>query len=133
MPYVRISIAARLDAGQVVRLQRSTTELMARLLGKNPDLTVVSVSQEDPMGWSVGGMAIQGHLAQLQAVVTEGTNTLEEKAAFISAARTLLIQVLGDLAGPLYVVVDEVPAANWGYDGVSQLARRQSLRERKSA
>lgn len=128
MPYVAISIAADLDAGGVARLQRGTTELMARVLGKNPDLTVVSISTSDAARWSVGGRPAAGAMAQLQAFVTEGTNTSEEKEAFLAAARALLVQVLGEIAGPLYVVVTEVPAGNWGYDGLSQRARQNLWR-----
>lgn len=124
MPYVRITVAAALESGQVARLQRGTTELMARLLGKREDLTVVSVAQEDKGNWSVGGSPAEGTMVQLQAFITDGTNTVEEKEAFIAAAYALLTQVVGASIGPLYVIVSEVPAANWGYDGLSQLARR---------
>lgn len=123
MPCVRISIAADLDASQVARLQRGATELMARLLGKRADLTVVSVARDDAVCWSVGGNPATGTMAQLQAFITEGTNTAEEKDAFIAAAYTLLIQVIGESDGPLYVIVSEVPAGDWGYDGLSQRAR----------
>lgn len=129
MPYVSISIAAECEPGQVARLQRGATELMARILGKNPDVTVVSVDLSRPAAWSVGGNPASGAMAQLQAFVTEGTNTAEEKEAFIAAARTLLVQVLGEMDGPLYVLVSEVPAGNWGYDGLSQLARRNLWKE----
>lgn len=133
MPYVRISVAAHTNAGQVARLQRGATELMARLLGKNPELTVVSVSREEPACWSAGGEPIEGNLAQLEAIITEGSNTFEEKAAFLAAAHTLLVQVIGELAGPLYIVVNEVPARDWGYDGLSQMARRTLWQGREAA
>lgn len=133
MPYVRISVAAHLDPNQVARLQRGATELMARLLGKRPDLTVVSVSRDDAACWSVGGDPVTGTLAQLQAFVTEGSNTAEEKDAFIAAAYALLTQVIGESDGPLYVIVSEVPARDWGYDGISQLARRDLWQKRSAA
>jgi 4-oxalocrotonate tautomerase len=126
MPYVRISVAADMDSSQVVRLQRGATELMARLLGKKSDLTVVSVAREDAVCWSVGGNPATKTMSQLQAFITEGTNTAEEKDAFIAAAHTLLTQVIGESDGPLYVILSEVPAGSWGYDGLSQMARRSS-------
>lgn len=133
MPYVRIAVASHLEPNQVARLQRGATELMARLLGKRPDLTVVSVAREDKVYWSAGGEPAVGAMAQMQAFVTEGTNTSEEKEAFIAAAYALLTQVVGASVGPLYVIVSEVPAMNWGYDGLSQLARRTLWTERAVA
>lgn len=133
MPYVRISVAADIDANQVARLQRGATELMARLLRKNPEVTVVSVSREHAECWAVGGAVAQGSMAALEAFVTQDTNTGEEKEDFISAAHTLLTDVIGELAGPLYVMVIEVPGQNWGYDGLSQLARHHGQQGRAVA
>ncbi|HEX5392213.1 MAG TPA: tautomerase family protein [Rhodocyclaceae bacterium] len=133
MPYVRIAVAADLTPSQVAQLQRGTTELMARLLGKRADLTVVSVARDDAVCWSVGGNPATRTMAQIQAFITEGTNTAEEKEAFIAAAHTLLTEVVGESDGPLYVIVSEVSAGNWGYDGLSQQARRNLWTGRAAA
>jgi 4-oxalocrotonate tautomerase len=63
-------------------------------------------------------------LAQLEALITAGTNSAAEKAAFIRAAHDMLGTVLGPLASPVYVALRELPAGDWGYDGATQAARR---------
>ncbi len=136
MPYVRITLAADSsplsDAEKLAQLQRGVTELMGRLLGKAAELTVVSVAREEARYWSAGGATVAGPAAQVQAFITAGSNSAEEKAAFIGAAHRLLQQVLGRISAPLYVVVQEVPAGDWGYDGLSQAARREQREEQQN-
>ena len=62
--------------------------------------------------------------AFLEATVTAGANTDDEKAAFIAAAEAMLRDALGRLDAPVYVIVQEIPATDWGYDGRTQAARR---------
>lgn len=127
MPFIRISLAGRpLPAERMHQLQEQTTRLMVRELGKRQDVTVVAIETAPAACWSAGGAALQeeDRLAQLEAFITAGTNTDEEKAAFVSAAHAMLLSVLGAKATPIYVVVVDVPATNWGYDGKTQAARR---------
>jgi 4-oxalocrotonate tautomerase len=66
-----------------------------------------------------------GWTASLVAHVTAGTNTEAEQAAFIAQAHTLIAETFGRPAtAPIYIVVDEIPATGWGYDGRTQHARR---------
>jgi 4-oxalocrotonate tautomerase len=128
MPFVRISLAGQpATPAQVAELQRHATALMAQVLGKRADLTVVAVEQQPAAHWSVGGAApadLRPPLAQLEALITAGTNNAAEKAAFIRAAHDMLGTVLGPLASPVYVALRELPAGDWGYDGATQAARR---------
>jgi 4-oxalocrotonate tautomerase len=127
MPFVRIALAGQpATPAQVAELQRRATALMAQVLGKRADLTVVAVEQHPAAHWSVGGAAPadQHPLAQLEALITAGTNSAVEKAAFIRAAHDMLGTVLGPLASPVYVALRELPAGDWGYDGATQAARR---------
>ena len=64
--------------------------------------------------------------------MTAGTNSTEQKAAFIAAAFAELQQQLapdGQLEAASYVIVHELPATDWGYGGQTQRAR-QVVRER---
>ncbi|WP_084267915.1 tautomerase family protein [Azohydromonas lata] len=131
MPLVRIHIAGSTPSpAQVAALQQRATALMAGVLGKRADLTVVAVEHHGAAQWSVGGaaLAVGGRpLAQLDALITAGTNSEAEKSAFIGAAHALLADVLGPLASPVYVALRELPAGDWGYDGLTQAARRDAL------
>ncbi|CAO4144906.1 hypothetical protein LPLAFNJD_LOCUS1810 [Methylorubrum aminovorans] len=125
MPFVRLTIAG-LETGPaiVADLQRGITALMAEVLGKRADLTAVLVEAAPAGGWSVGGAAV-APAAHVEARMTQGTNTAEEKAQFVAAAHDLLVRTLpGPLPLATYVVVQEVPADAWGYGGLTQAARR---------
>lgn len=125
MPFVNVRIAGSgIAADQVDRLHSGVTALMADILGKNRDLTAVLVEEVPATGWQVGGRPV-AFAAHVQAAITAGTNDAEEKARFIAEANALLHRVLGD-ALPLatYVVVQEIAADAWGYDGRTQAHRR---------
>lgn len=128
MPFVTIKTAGpALTASQVERLQTGATRLMAGTMRKKAELTAVLVEQVPAAGWSVGGVPVPV-AAHLDVKVTAGTNTAE-KARFITEAAALLKEVLGAEALPVatYVVIDELPADSWGYDGLTQEQRRPAM------
>jgi len=128
MPLLQLDITSlALTAEQGHTLRQGLTGLMADLLHKRADLTVVSVSQRGPDTWAVGGQALPDAAwsASLQVFITAGTNDAGERARFISAADALIHEVMrGAAVTPLYTVLHEVPADNWGYDGLTQAARK---------
>ncbi len=124
MPLIQIAIAGPTPApATIARLQDETTVLMRDILRKQAALTVVAVASLPAGAFSANGVAVpQG--ASLHATVTAGTNTDDEKAAFIAAAEAMLRDALGRPDAPVYVIVQEIPATDWGYDGRTQAARR---------
>ncbi len=129
MPYIRISVAGNVPTpDQITELQRKTTQLMAEILSKRPEVTVVTVESSAASHWSISGshLAQDQTLAQMEAFITAGTNSEQEKADFISAAQKMICDVLNAAISPLYVVIIEVDAANWGYDGKTQACRKLS-------
>ena len=63
----------------------------------------------------------------MDATVSAGTNTADEKSSFIAEANRLLKTVLGaDLTEVSYIVIHEVPKDSWGYDGLTQAERARS-------
>jgi 4-oxalocrotonate tautomerase len=127
MPFIRITASGpTLAPEQVSRLQNEMTELMAAVLRKNADLTSVLVEQPAVGGWAIG-RAPARTAVHVDATVTAGTNSPEEKARFIDRTMRLLRSVLGaELSPATYVVVTEVPAQAWGYDGRTQESRLQA-------
>ncbi|MCX8996452.1 tautomerase family protein [Rhizobiaceae bacterium BDR2-2] len=125
MPFVHIRIAGkRLPESNLNLLQDETTRLMESVLAKKRELTAVLVEQLPAGGWAVGGQAVPA-AAHLEATITAGTSTREEKARFIDKATALLKSVCGTpLPLATYVVVRELPSESWGYDGRTQASRR---------
>jgi len=127
MPFINIKVAGpALSSDQVARLQKRSTELIAGLLRKNAEVTNVLVEERPLRDWAIAGQPAKV-AAHLSAEVTTGTNTPEEKASFIAEANQLLREVLGsDLSIATYVVVDEINADAWGYDGLTAESRRKA-------
>ena len=127
MPLLQLHLAGTWPVATQSALQAGLTRLMAEALGKRAALTVVSVQQTPPAQWSGGGASLPAEAwrASLVAHVTAGTNTPAEQAVFIAEAHRLLVDTLQPpAAAPVYVIVNEVPAHAWGYDGRTQADRR---------
>lgn len=59
MPYVNIKITREgATAEQKAELIRGTTELLERVLGKNPQTTVVVIDEVDTDNWGIGGESV---------------------------------------------------------------------------
>lgn len=124
MPYIHITVAGpALTPDQKSELHLGTTRLMADVLGKRAAVTAVRIEEVSASDWSVGGQAAPGRRAHLDVKITEGTNSVAERASLVRRAHALLDRVIGTVPEASYVVIDEVPAQNWGYAGVTQLER----------
>lgn len=124
MPLIHITLSGPAAApGTIPHLQQETTRLMQTILHKEAALTVVSVAQLPDGAFSANGRAVAGG-ASMQALITAGTNSAQEKADFIFAAKKLLTATGGPSAAPTYVALHELPAESWGYDGQTQAARK---------
>jgi 4-oxalocrotonate tautomerase len=125
MPFVHIHVAgAAIGGREKQELQRQATDFMVTIMRKRPEVTAVLVDVAEPGSWSIGGEPVPV-AAHLDVKVTRGTNTHEEKARFVAAVASMFKQVLGpDLPVATYVVVDEIEADAWGYDGITQEERR---------
>ena len=123
---LKLSDNARIQSTQA--LAQGLTQLSADVLHKRADVTSVVFQRIAANDWWVGGEALDQVLMQLDIRITQGTNTEAEKAAFIAQAFDLLLQHSVDgqqLHATSYISVQELPASDWGYGGLTQ----QQLRE----
>ncbi len=59
MPYVNIKITNEgASAEQKADLIQGVTDLLARVLGKNPETTVVIIDEVDTDNWGIGGKSV---------------------------------------------------------------------------
>lgn len=127
MPTLLLKVAPPQTPARERQLAQALTTLTAHLLGKRREVTAVLVESLSAARWHVGGDEVRRPTALLEISITAGTNTAEEKAAFISAAFAELQRQLaegGALEEASYVVVRELPATDWGYGGQTQKARQ---------
>jgi 4-oxalocrotonate tautomerase len=128
MPFIRVTaVGPTLAAEQVSRLGSGITALMEGVLRKKGPVVSVLVEQPVTAGWFIGGDPAQ-IAVHIDATVTAGTNSAEEKADFIDKAMKLLRAVIGAELSPVtYIVIHEIPAQSWGYDGRTQESRRLAV------
>ncbi|MBL4900520.1 MAG: tautomerase family protein [Colwellia sp.] len=129
MPYINIRLGTTLDNAQKNELYQKTTSLMNKVMGKRAEVTVVHIQESDPQMWATNASALTvedpvGAYVEIKA--TEGTNTAEEKAEMLSQTVKMLQGVLGAVQEACYVMIDDIPANSWGYNGKSQAVRAAS-------
>jgi 4-oxalocrotonate tautomerase len=127
MPTLQLKITPPQPAERLQVLAQRLTDLTARILEKRSEVTAVVIEELWPGRWFIGGRNPAGATALLEIRVTEGTNSAEEKEAFVQAAYEELSQQIGPLAEASYVVVTEVPATDWGYGGRTQAQRKKAV------
>lgn len=123
MPYLNLRIAGEASsetAQQLVSvLMRNTTSL----LGKKPEVTSIAVDFVQPEFWFVGGSAMAsqaGTTFYLDIKITQGTNTKAQKAAYIENVFSEMEAVLGPISAASYIVIDDIGADSWGFQGRTQ-------------
>ncbi|MBB4301166.1 4-oxalocrotonate tautomerase [Rhodobium orientis] len=125
MPLLTLSLSAAKDGNRAGKAARILTDLTARHLGKAPEVTAVIVHEHDPARWFIGAEPLAGDVAArasfaLDVKVTAGTNTKAEISAYIDAVFAAMGALTGAVRTESYIVVDEVPAPNWGFGGRTQ-------------
>jgi 4-oxalocrotonate tautomerase len=129
MPFVHLELfGARPSEPTLAALRQGLVDLMATTLHKVRTLTVVDIEVGAASHVGCGDAPLRGHewTAMLKAHVTADTNSVEEKADFQRSAHALLVLHMGEPAAPLYIVVQEVPATDWGYGGITQAERARA-------
>ena len=130
MPILTVLISGPPDAGRDASVADALTQLTADVLRKDRRLTSVALAHIPAAQWCVGGAALDAQRRAsffVDARVTAGTNSQDEKARYIAAVFARMRELLGVLHEASYVHVHEVPADGWGYGGLTQ-AQRQAAR-----
>jgi len=127
MPMITIRYATPRSAPSLKgAVARVASELAAGVLHKDPKVTAVLVEAADPADWFCGGTSLaQSGLAAfwLDIRITDGTNTKDEKAAFVAAVFKRMGELLGPLHEESYVHAHDARADAYGFGGVTQERR----------
>ena len=108
------------------RLAAVAVKASTERLRKKPELTSVAVRRMDPAHSFVGGPSLAAQERSsvwVEIKVVDGTNTKDEKEAFIADIFAGMGDLLGDLHPESYVHVDEVSADAYGFGGLTQERR----------
>lgn len=136
MPLITVTVSTPYETVLPrAQIADEVTRLTASILKKDPAVTAVIVEHVSPDTWFCGGRSLaDAFLASfwIDVHVTDGTNTPEEKAAFIAAIFEAMQGLLGPLHEESYAHVHEVRADAYGYGGLTQ-AERARARQRKAS
>ncbi len=126
MPILNLTLSIVPSAELAGALAAALTDLTALHLHKNPELTAVALSSVAPANWHIGARPLAQHgktSFYLSIVVSAGTNTPEQKSAFIAAVFAALAALLGEVHPTSYIRVDDAHPDSWGYGGQTQHQR----------
>ncbi|HMG55781.1 MAG TPA: hypothetical protein VK601_19915 [Kofleriaceae bacterium] len=123
MPILNLKISAHPSPELVTAASELLLELTTRILHKKREVTSIAIDFVPPEHWVVGGrtLAAQGKRSfYLDVKVVDGTNTKDEKAAYVAAVFEAFAKLLGDLHDESYLHVHDVRADAYGYGGRTQ-------------
>lgn len=123
MPILNIKICTSPSPETSARVAAILTDLTIEVLKKKRELTVIVLEHIPASQWFIAGSALASQsLASfcLEIKVTEGTNTKDEKAQYISRVFAAMEEIIGPLAPANYIVVHDVRGDSWGYQGETQ-------------
>ena len=126
MPLLNVALSDSSDDNRNSRIAAMLTRLTEQHLGKDPSLTAVTIRPVTDAMWFIGGQALTADKTasfSLHITVTQGTNTKPQMADYIKAVFTAMTEQIGSLREESYIVIQEAPAAAWGYGGLTQEQR----------
>lgn len=127
MPIIQVKYSTpAAKPGLVKEVATAASRLSAQFLRKDQGLTAVTVEAIPADNWFAGGPSLaeqQRASFFLDIKIVDGTNTKDEKAAFIAAVFKTMGELLGPLHNESYVYVHDVAASAYGFGGLTQEKR----------
>ncbi|MCK1532934.1 MULTISPECIES: 4-oxalocrotonate tautomerase family protein [unclassified Bradyrhizobium] len=127
MPLITVSYTTpRQSPPLKADIASAVSELTAKILHKGPEVTAIIVKSVEASDWFAGGKSLaEQKLASywIDIHVSEGTNTKDEKAAYLAAMFQRMAGILGPLHHETYLHVDEVKGDAYGFGGLTQERR----------
>lgn len=126
MPLLNVSLSGAPDDALASAVATRLSTLTRDILRKDPAVTAVKVAFLPAARWFTAGRALADKGTRsfaLDVIVTDGTNTKDEKAAYLDAVFASMDQLLPDLDPESYILVREVKADAYGFGGRTQESR----------
>ena len=123
MPYLNLKLCGEPSQETAGLIAKCLTDLTTEILKKKRELTAIVVEIVAPSRWYIAGASLKEQSLRsfyLDIKVTEGTNTKDEKARYALRVFAGIEAIVGTLAPASYVVIHEVRADAWGYQGQTQ-------------
>jgi 4-oxalocrotonate tautomerase len=131
MPLLNVKLCAPPSPETTAKVAAALTDLTVEILKKKRELTAVAVEYLPPSQWFLGGVALAAQSLcsfSLEIKVTEGTNSKNEKAAYISQVFAAMEKIIGPSVPASYIVIHDIQGDSWGYQGQTQEFRAEKGR-----
>ncbi|MEO8305316.1 MAG: tautomerase family protein [Betaproteobacteria bacterium] len=123
MPFLNVKLTGLESLERSAKIAAVLTDLTVDVLKKKRELIAVAIEFVVPERWFIGATSLHEQAISsfyLDIKVTEGTNTKDEKSRYVAEVFAALEAIIGALAPASYIVVQEVHADAWGYQGQTQ-------------
>lgn len=123
MPFLNVKISGDQSPELTARIADMLAALTSSILGKKRELTSIAIEYVDAKQWFVAGAPISSQEVNtfyLEIHITEGTNSKDEKASYVKEVFSSMQSVLGKLHPASYIIIKDVGADSWGYEGATQ-------------
>lgn len=132
MPFVNLKIVKnQVTSEKRKELIRGLTDLIVNIMGRERELTVITVDELEATQWAIGGVTLDENESEKKIVtfvnikVSKGTNNPDEMDRMMKATKELITKVLGSSAVTNYFIIDELNPDAWGFDGISMTERNK--------
>jgi 4-oxalocrotonate tautomerase len=137
MPYINVKVVKQqVNQEKKDLLISGVMDIIVKIMGRNPDLTVITLDEVDSSNWFIGGQPISktasshGNLIYVEIKISKGTSNPGQMLEVIKAGRDLVDRVLGPGDITNYFVINELNPDSWGFDGIS-MTERNLLEQKK--
>lgn len=123
MPYLNVKISGQPSQEIAEKAINFLTKHTAEILGKKTEVISVAIEYIPNNQWAIGGIELSAQGVRsfyLDIKITDGTNSKNEKAAYVQRIFSEFELLLGRLHPASYIVVHDVRADAWGYAGATQ-------------
>lgn len=135
MPYVNVKyVKQQVNQEQKDSLITGLTDIIVKIMGRNPDLTVITIDEIDQSNWIIGGKPIDksnhDKVCCIEIRISKGTSSAEQMAGVITAGKELVKRALGSNDITNYFIINELNPDSWGFDGISMTIRNKMEQNR---
>lgn len=127
MPYINVKVLKdQVSPEAKRRIVVELTEIVVRVMKRDPSLTTIVVDEIGRGSWAIGGKEVDSSLNFVSFVnlkVSKGTTDHNEMSEFLKETKSLMSAVLGNQVEANYCIVDELNPDAWGFDGVTMSER----------
>jgi 4-oxalocrotonate tautomerase len=130
MPYVNVKVVKQqVNQAQKDALIAGLMDIIVKIMGRNPDLTVVTIDEIDQSNWIIGGKPIDpsrhDKVCCIEIRISKGTSSAEQMTEVIQAGKELVKRTLGSNDLTNYFIIYELNPDSWGFDGISMTIRNK--------